>query len=471
MWSNANRRPWLRGKCRPSRIGSASTRHDDGTGSEARPSTKPPPAPAPTWSTRGSRHGVDEAIQYLRRRTAPPASAAPTPASCSCPWSVWTRQVGAGRRARRSRTARCWRGARTEVQRTQVIPRKRTRRRHRDRHPARRDHALDRLRAAAQRPRQALPAGTRTSRRRSPTSSARTAATCAHRRRLPPRDRAVPALLRAGPQGRRLLPALRPLHRREAASAPRSSGSSSRSPAAPAAAADRGRDPAARAATRRTRPRSRADATAAATADAERGGHRRPRSAASPARAGRAGRRAPSRSARGSGGGDCGSARLTDGRDRHPDLPHARRRRRTRGPSRRGSASRWRPTAEESDVATVKNFGDPGVRGPQLLGPAAQRPGLGRHRDHRQRHPGRAPGRGEGDRGVDQDALTGGHRGERAGRAAVRAVRRCARAPRQRGARTSQARAEAVPRRRARWPDGRPRERGAAQPLAQSTLA
>ena len=84
-----------------------------------------------------------------------------------------------------------------------------------------------------------------------------------------------------------------------------------------------------------------------------------------------------------------------------PHLPHAgggrepghlpRRRPQAAGVQRGGVERRDREELRRSRV-----------REPQLLGPAAQRPGLGRHRDHRQRHPGRAPGRGEGDRGVDK---------------------------------------------------------------------
>ena len=336
MWSNANR---PRG-CAASAVGPdrLRPRHDNGPGSD----TNAPRSRRSDARRRGRpalRARRRRGDRVLRRRPGLPRRSLRHRRAVRAAGAV-ARQVGARRGARAAGP----RGPGVGADRGPGPdhPAQAARRRGRGRRPVRRDHALDRLRAAPQRARQALRGhdGRPDDVRRH--AAPRPPRPRAHRR-APARDGAVPALLRRDRQGRRHLPALRPLPRREA-QALEEVLDHPRAAAAPAAAADRRRDPAADAATRRTRRRSRPPRLPPRPRRAR--SPPRTRSAASPARAGRAARRAPSRSAawtaRAAAAARPHAARRR--RARHPDLPHARGGREPGHVPRRRRSSRWSPT-------------------------------------------------------------------------------------------------------------------------------
>ena len=237
MWSNANR---PRG-CAASAVGPdrLRPRHDNGPGSDANPprSRRSDARRRGRPAVRARRRRGDRVLRHRPRlpRRSPRHRRAVRAAGAVA------RQVGARRGARAA--GPCGPGVGADRGAGPAHPAQAARRRGGGRRPVRRDHALDRLRAAPQRARQALRGhdGRPHDVRRH--AAPRPPRSRAHRR-APARGGAVPALLRRDRQGRRHLPALRPLPRREA-QALEEVLDHPRAAAPPAVVVDRGRDPAA----------------------------------------------------------------------------------------------------------------------------------------------------------------------------------------------------------------------------------
>ncbi len=106
-----------------------------------------------------------------------------------------------------------------------------------------------------------------------------------------------------------------------------------------------------------------------------------------------------------SGGGDLRVHVLTDG-DTVIRIFHTPKEKANPGTFETGKRKALKSNAEDRPSRDRQELRDRGVQGADVFGPVVERPGLGRVRDHRQRHLGREVGRGEGDRRVDRAALT-----------------------------------------------------------------